>query len=126
MVYRIAADAVVLLHFAFILFVVAGGLLVLRWPRLLWLHIPAVAWGALIELFGWICPLTPLENKLRFASGDSVFTGGFIEEYLLPLIYPVDLSRKIQLALGVIIIAINVVFYGLLLLRRSHQGETDI
>ena len=120
MSYRVAADTVLLLHFAFILFIVAGGLLVLRWPKLMWMHLPAAGWGALIEFAGWICPLTPLENRLRLAGGDSGLTDGFINEYLVFLIYPVGLTRGIQMALGAAVIAVNVAIYGALLLRRSR------
>jgi hypothetical protein len=87
---RIAADLVVLAHLGFILFVILGGLLVLRWPRMAWIHLPAVIWGALIEFAGWICPLTPLENWLREASGTAGYQGGFIEHYLVPIVYPAN------------------------------------
>lgn len=121
---KLAVDSVVLLHFAFILFVVLGGLVVLRWPRFSWLHIPAAAWGAFIELTGWICPLTPLENRLRIAAGETGYSGGFIEEYLIPVVYPDGLTRWVQISLGVGVIAINLVFYGLLLVRR-HRTNID-
>ena len=121
---KLAADSVVLLHFAFILFVVLGGLVVLRWPRFSWLHMPAAAWGAFIELTGWICPLTPLENRLRIAAGETGYSGGFIEEYLIPVVYPDGLTRWVQISLGVGVIAINLVFYGLLVARR-HRANMD-
>ena len=82
------ADLIVLLHFAFVVFVVLGGLLALRWPRVVWLHVPAVIWGALVEFTGWICPLTPLENRLRRASGEASYQGDFIAHYILPALYP--------------------------------------
>jgi len=123
MVYRIAADLVAVFHFTFILFVVGGGFLAIRWQKVSWFHIPMAVWGALIEFAGWICPLTPLENKLRLASGDSGFTGGFIEEYLLPVIYPAGMTRGVQIALGSAVIVINVSIYGYLLLQRLWKSR---
>lgn len=121
MLARVAADLVVLLHFGFIMFVLAGGLLVLRHPRLAWLHLPAVAWGAGIELSGGICPLTPLENALRRAAGEAGYAGGFIEHYLLPLIYPAGLTREVQIALGLFVLLANVLVYGIAALRRGRR-----
>ncbi len=119
MLTRLAADLVVLLHFAFILFVLLGGLLVLRWPRFAWLHLPAVAWGILIEWAGWICPLTPLENFLRRAAGEAGYTRSFVEHYLLPIIYPGGLTREIQLVLGAFVLLLNLAIY-LWVLRRAR------
>jgi hypothetical protein len=119
MIWRALADAVLVAHLAFILFVVLGGLLVLRWPRLAWLHLPVVLWGAAIEFFGWICPLTPLEKWLRVAGGESGYPGGFIAHYLLPLIYPAGLTRNVQLVLGSLVMAVNLVVY-VALWRRSR------
>ena len=116
----LAAQLVVLLHLAFILFVVFGALLVLRWPRLAWLHLPAVIWATLIEFFGGICPLTPWENQLRRIAGESGYSGGFIEEYLLPIIYPAELTRELQIGLGIGVLAINLLLYGSVYLRRRH------
>lgn len=118
MLVSLAADLVASLHFAFVVFVVLGGLLVLRWPRLAWLHLPAVAWGASIELLGWICPLTPLENRLRHEAGLAGYEGGFVEHYLLPLLYPASLSRSVQVILGLSVLLINAVLYGSILRRR--------
>ena len=123
MIAKIAADAVVLLHFSFILFVAAGGLLVLRWPRLAWLHVPAAIWGALVELAGWICPLTPLEIRLRDAAGESAYTGGFIDRYIMPIVYPPGLSRSFQIALGCTVIGLNVLIYGLAFARRLRSTK---
>ncbi|MBC8484612.1 MAG: DUF2784 domain-containing protein [Bacteroidetes bacterium] len=123
MVYQIAADLVAVFHFTFILFVVSGGFLAIRWHKVSWFHIPTAVWGALIEFAGWGCPLTPLENKLRLAGGDSGFAGGFIEEYLLPVIYPAGMTRSVQIALGSAVIVINVSIYGYLLLRRSRKSR---
>lgn len=111
MTYRLLADAVLLLHLAFIVFVVAGGLLLRRWPRLAWLHLPAVLWGVAIELYGGVCPLTPLENQLRQLGGEAGYAGGFVEHYLLPLIYPAGLTREWQIALALGVTALNLAAY---------------
>lgn len=116
--YPLLADLIVLVHFAFIAFAVAGGLLALRWPRLIWLHLPAVAWAGLISLFGWVCPLTPLENRLRVLAGEEAYSGDFVARYVLPLIYPVDLTREIQVLLGVGVLVLNLVVYCWLWRRR--------
>jgi hypothetical protein len=114
------ADLVLLLHLAFILFVLAGAALVWRWPRLAWLHLPAVAWGAWIEISHGICPLTPLENHLRAQAGEAGYEGDFIGHYLLPLIYPDALTPGLQTLLGALALAVNAVFYAWLI-RRRHQ-----
>lgn len=101
------AQALLVVHGAFVLFVIAGGLLVLRWPRLAWAHVPAALWGALIEFAGFICPLTPLENAWRRAAGEQGYQGGFIEHYVTAALYPAGLTRTIQLGLGVIVLALN-------------------
>ena len=116
--YRILADLVVGLHFGFVVFVVAGGLLVLRWPKLAYLHIPVAVYGAAIEFVGWICPLTPLENSLRRQAGESGYSTGFIEHYLLPVLYPSALTRDIQLLLGILVLAVNLAIYGYVFRRR--------
>ena len=119
MLARLAADFVVVIHFAFILFVVGGGLLALRWPRAAWLHLPMAAWGAGIVLVGGVCPLTPLEKALRSAAGQAAYEGGFIDEYLLSVIYPEGLTRGVQVVLGVLVIAVNLAVYAIVLrLRR--------
>jgi hypothetical protein len=117
--YRLLAGAVVAVHLVFVLFVVLGGLAVRRWPRLAWIHLPAVAWGIWIEVSGGICPLTPLENHLRQLGSEPGYRGGFVEHYLLPALYPDGLSRALQVALAVAVLAINTGAYGHLLLRRS-------
>lgn len=119
MLYRIAADGVLALHLAFVLFALLGGLLVLRAPRLAWLHLPAVAWAAFIEFSGRICPLTPLEVTLRQAAGDSGYAGDFLEHYLLAVIYPEGLTHGVQLALGATVLVVNVAIYALMLRRCS-------
>ncbi len=119
MTFRVLADAVLVLHLAFIAFVVLGGWLVLRWPRLAWLHLPAVAWGVWISVAGRVCPLTPLENRLRALGGEAGYSGDFIEHYLTSLIYPANLTRGFQVALGLFVLAVNLVAYGLLWRRRE-------
>jgi hypothetical protein len=111
MLYAILADLIVLVHFLFIVFVCLGGLLSYRWPRLLWLHLPAVLWGVLIELFGWACPLTPVENWLRSQAEEAVYGVGFIEHYLGPVIYPMGLTHQLQLWLAGGVIVINLLVY---------------
>jgi hypothetical protein len=117
MPYALAADTLVVVHLLFILFVVAGGLLTFRWPGLAWIHLPAALWGALIELGGWICPLTPLEIHLRQGAGETGYSGEFIEHYILPLIYPTGLTRDIQIALGTAVLTLNGLAYGVLIVR---------
>jgi hypothetical protein len=116
--YRLLADAVLLAHAAFVAFVVLGGLLALRWPRLAWLHLPAAAWGAGIEFAGGICPLTPLENHWRRLAGEQGYAGGFIEHYVLALLYPDGLTREVQLALGILVLAINAAIYAFVWRRK--------
>ena len=111
MIWRILADAVLVLHFAFIAFVMLGAFAVLRWPRLAWLHLPAVLWGVGITFAGGYCPLTPLENRLRVAGGEAGYEGSFIEQYLTALIYPDGLTREVQLVLGCLVVAVNVAVY---------------
>jgi hypothetical protein len=117
--YRILADLVVGLHALFVAFVMVGGLLALRWPWVVAGHLPAAVWGALIEFRGWICPLTPLEKSLRAAAGDAGYQGGFIEHYLLPVLYPQGLTREVQVAMGFAVVAVNLVIYLILLRRRT-------
>jgi hypothetical protein len=115
--YRLLADGLVLIHGAYIAFVVFGSLLVL-WRRwIVWLHLPALAWGALIEFFGWVCPLTPWEQALRVQAGRSGYSGGFIDHYLIPVMYPPDLTRAVQVVLGVLVLIVNAAAYGILLPR---------
>jgi len=132
MFYRALADLLVALHFAFVLFVILGGFLAHWRSRLAWLHIPAAVWGALIEFRGWICPLTPWEQQLRQRAGEAGYSGGFIEHYLLPVLYPAGLTPGIQRTLGLLVIGINAVAYGTLLWARrgaltdrwrSRQGQ---
>jgi hypothetical protein len=125
MAFRFLADLVVGVHALFVAFVVAGGLLALRWPWMAGLHVPAAVWGALIEFRGWICPLTPLEIFLRRSAGEAGYQGGFIEHYLLPVLYPAGLTRGVQLALGTAVIALNLLVYGVVLVQRHRGRGTD-
>jgi hypothetical protein len=111
-VYRLLADLVVVLHVAFVLFAILGALAVVRRPRLAGLHVPAVAWAGLVELAGWTCPLTPLEIRWRELAGGSGYESGFVERYLIPVLYPVRLTREMQIALGVGVFCINAAAYG--------------
>lgn len=122
--YRLLADAVVIVHLGFVLFVMFGALAAFRWPKVLWLHLPALTWGAYIEFTGRVCPLTPLENRLRMAGGETGYSNDFVEQYLLPILYPADLTANTQLILGTLLVLLNVALYGLLLrrFRCEHRG----
>lgn len=109
--YPLLADLVLIVHLAFVVFVLCGGLLVLRWRWIAWLHVPAIAWGAFVEFRGWICPLTPLENWLRAQGGDISYRSDFVAQYLLPVLYPGDLTRDLQLLLGTAVIVLNAAVY---------------
>jgi len=128
MVMRLLADFVVLFHFVFIVFVVAGALLTLKWRRVAFVHVPSTLWGLSTEFFGWWCPLTPLENWLRERGGGGGYDVGFIEHYIMPAIYPVNLTRDLQILFGSIVLAINVAIYGILCLRlvreRGRESST--
>jgi hypothetical protein len=108
---RVLATVVVLVHLAFVAFVVLGGVLALRWPRAAWVHLPVALWGAMIALVGFICPLTPLENWLRVKAGGTPYETGFLEHYLLPILYPLAMTRGLQIATGVFVIGLNVLVY---------------
>jgi hypothetical protein len=125
MIFRWLADAVALLHAAFVVFVILGGFLVLRWPRVAWFHVPAAIWGVLIEYAGWICPLTPIENAFRERAGQAGYSGGFIEHYVLGALYPAGLTREIQWVLGGLVLLINLLVYGSIWIRwrRRHRGR---
>jgi hypothetical protein len=120
MVFWLLADLTVVFHAAFVVFVVVGGVLVVRWPRVAWAHLPAAAWGAWVEFAGWVCPLTPLENWLRTRGGGAAYTSSFIEQYLVPLLYPSSLSRELQYSLGALVLLVNAVVYAFVLRRRAH------
>jgi hypothetical protein len=118
MLYRAAADAVLIAHFAVVLFVALGGLLVLRWPKLARLHLPALAWAAFVEFSGWICPLTPLEVAMRIGAGEAGYSGDFIEHYVGAVLYPDGLTREMQLGIGAGVLVINAAIYIVAFRRR--------
>jgi hypothetical protein len=121
--YRLLADAVLLAHAAFVAFVVLGALLVVRWPRLAWLHLPVAAWGAGIEFTGGVCPLTPLENRLRALANLEGYEGGFIEHYVFGLLYPAGLTREVQVALGLAVVLLNGAAYAWLWRRHRRAAR---
>jgi hypothetical protein len=118
----VLADLVLVLHAAFVAFAVLGGLLALRWPRAAWLHLPAAAWGTIVELTGWTCPLTPLESSLRVAAGGEEYRGGFLEHWLDALLYPSALARGDQVVLGLSLLTFNVAVYAVVLRRLRRAG----
>lgn len=124
-VYRLAADATLVTHLAFVMFVVVGAALALKWPKAALLHLPAVAWAAFAEFSGHICPLTPLENGLRRAAGDAGYAGGFIEHYILATLYPAGLTRAAQVAIGFFVVALNAALYTLVLRRARRMRATQ-
>jgi len=123
MAYRLLADAVVVLHAAFVAFVVLGGFLVMRWPRMAWVHVPAAAYGFLVEAAGWVCPLTPLEVWLRRRAGEAGYAGGFVEHHLIPLVYPSPFPRSLAWTLAGVVLAVNALSYGLFLGRRWRARQ---
>lgn len=116
----VLADAIVAIHATFVLFVVFGGMLAWRWPRAAWIHLPAVAWGAGIEFLGWICPLTPLENRFRGLAYEPGYTGDFAAKYIFPVLYPESFTRGVQIALGFGVLALNAVIYLRAVRRRRR------
>ena len=117
-IYGFLADLVVTIHLAFVVFVAGGGLLTFRWTRVAWIHVPAMAWGVLIEWMGWVCPLTPLENWLRVRAGGGGYEGQFVEHHLLPVLYPAALTRDWQVGLGLLVLVVNGLVYGAVIRRR--------
>ncbi len=113
------ANFLTIVHLMFVLFVILGGLLLFWWPRTAFIHLPSLAWGVIIELNNWICPLTPLEQGLRRAAGEEGYSGGFIDHYIIPLIYPDGLTPEIQQMLGFSVLLLNVIIYGAWLLKRT-------
>ena len=126
MPYHLLADLIVFVHLAFVLFAVFGGFLVWWWKRVAWLHVPAFLWAALIELAGWVCPLTPLENRLRELGGATPYRTDFVAHYLLPLLYPADLTRNVQIVLGILVLGGNLGIYGWLVERTWKKREEEI
>ncbi len=120
MLFRLAADFLVVLHFGFIVFVLIGGLFILRWRWVLYWHVPAAVWGAFIEFLGWRCPLTTLEQYFRQLNGLS-YQGGFLDHYILPLVYPTGLTRQMQMFYGISVVVINGVIYGCLITRHMRS-----
>ena len=123
MIYRALADFVVLLHMAFVLFAALGSVLVFKWRRVAWFHIPAALWAALIEFVGWVCPLTPLENWLRRRGGQAGYQTGFIERYLLHVIYPAPFSRSLHVVLGFLVLGVNLAIYWWIWRRSASTGS---
>ncbi len=121
MLYRVLADCVVVIHAAFVVFVVLGGFLAWHWRGVVWVHVPCALWGAAIEYAGWICPLTPLENALRARAGLQGYAGGFIEHYLTPVLYPAGLTRSTETVFGTLVLVVNLIAYGVLV-RRLLRG----
>lgn len=125
MYFRLAADGVLLLHLAFILFALVGGALAARWRWMPWVHLPAMAWAIFVEFTGRICPLTYLENELRLRAGQSGYTTSFIEHYLLDVIYPAGLTRELQFGLAATVVVVNIAIYVWLVLRRPLRGRAE-
>ena len=121
--YRLLANLVVVIHLFFVLFSVFGALLLIRWRKIIWLHIPAAAWAACIEFSGRICPLTPLENWLRLKGAEIGYGGDFVRHYILPLLYPSSLTREIQIILGVLVTGLNIAIYGYVFFLRRKKPE---
>lgn len=121
MVYHALADLVLIVHLAFVIFAVLGGLLVFKWRSLAWIHVPAFLWGALVEFAGWLCPLTPLENWLRQKGGGLVYRTDFVEHYIIPLLYPASLTRSTQIFLGLLVLSVNLGLYGWILWRMAPK-----
>jgi hypothetical protein len=122
MPYELLADLVVALHLGFVLFTILGGLLALRWRWFPWLHLPAAGWGTFVEATGRVCPLTHIENRLRRAAGAAAYEGDFIEKYLVPIVYPENLTREVQVALGALLVAVNAAIYAAVWRRSSRGG----
>ena len=125
MIHLLAAYAILILHLLFICLVMFGAVAALRWPRFAIIHIPAATWGFLVEAMGWYCPLTDLENELLRKAGEDGYTGGFIENHLLSIIYPDGLTREVQVALAVMVLLVNGGLYGWMLARRWRQKRTQ-
>jgi hypothetical protein len=121
--YQLLADLIVLVHVAFVVFAVLGGLLAVRWRRLVWIHLLAVVWAAVVEFFGWVCPLTPLENWLRRRAGEAGYPSDFIAHYILPILYPEELTRAVQIVLGILVLLINLIIYGWVFRSKVRTGD---
>jgi hypothetical protein len=126
MIYHLLANLIVVIHLLFVFFVMLGGLLILRWRFFAWIHMPAVLWAVLIEFYGWICPLTPLENHLRIKGGSSGYATGFVEHYIIPLLYPSQLTREMQIFLGLLVLIVNLVMYLWVWHARARARDKTI
>jgi len=128
MIDRLLADVVVVFHLLFISFAVGGGILVMRWRRVMWVHLPAVAWAVLVEAMSWPCPLTPLENYFRRRGGEAGYPGGFIEHYIWPVIYPEELTDQVQLLIGGFVFCVNVAAYAIVIARwwRGRSAQAPV
>lgn len=120
------ADGLVLAHLGFVVFVVFGALAVVRWPRLAWVHVPAVVWAILVEVHAWICPLTPWEQALRERAGSGTYRGGFVDHYVMPVLYPQGLTSDTQLLLGVALMVLNALAYAWLWRRRARRARSPL
>lgn len=121
-----AADVVMAVHFAFILFALLGAALLFVWPKLVWVHLPALAWGGFVEFTGRLCPLTTIEDGFREAAGQQGYAGGFIDHYITPIVYPDGLTRETQLLFGLILVGVNIVLYGSWLARRQRVSRSRL
>ena len=125
MIYSFLADLLVVFHLVFILYVIAGALLIFKWPKTLWFHLPSCFWGMTVEFTGWICPLTPWEIRLRRLAGEEGYSGSFIEHYLIPIIYPSGLTRAVQMLLGGTVLIVNLSLYTLILIKRRNRKTPE-
>ena len=125
MIYSFLADLLMVLHLVFILYVIAGALLIFKWPKTLLLHLPACFWGMTVEFIGWICPLTPWEIQLRRLGGEEGYTGSFIEHYLIPIIYPSGLTREVQMVVGGTVLIVNLSLYNLNLIKKRKRKTPE-
>jgi len=125
MIAKLIADALVVLHFLFIIFVIFGGFSTLKWPRIALIHIPCAIWGALIEFYGWVCPLTHFEHYFRETASGVGYSGGFIQHYLIPIIYPYGLTKDIQLGLGIMVVSLNLFIYLIVIYKKVRHGTPN-
>jgi len=126
MIYRILADIVVIFHLSFVIFSVIGGVLALKWRKIIWIHIPVVIWAVVIEFAGFICPLTPLENNLRFRGGESGYESDFIEHYIFPVLYPEGLTHTMQVIIGIFVLTVNIVVYSIIIHKIRKKRKKSI
>jgi hypothetical protein len=124
MILRILADTVLVVHFSFIIFTLFGGLLALVGRTAIWFHIPVVLWSSVVNLAGWVCPLTPLENRLRELAGQAGYEGGFVEHYLMEVIYPGGMTRDLELTAGISVLVWNVLLYAYVLHRQRRKKSS--